>query len=61
MRDKQEILKDLRNDILDEPYKDKAPLWIAYHTAEVLIDIRDTLYTLKNTLIDMVSQLEMKS
>ena len=51
MRKKEEMLKDLRDDILSEPYKDNAPLWVAYHTAEVLIDIRDQLETIKFALV----------
>lgn len=58
MRDKQEILKDLRSDILDEPYKDNAPLWLAYHTAEVFIDIRDVLSTTTNILISIRETLD---
>jgi len=57
MRDKQEMLKDLRSDILDKPYKDNASLWLAYHTAEVLIDIRDILGDLNDGVVDKLLDL----
>ena len=45
MRTKEEILKDLREDIHDQDHKENAPLWHTYRLIEVLIDIRDTLNT----------------
>lgn len=53
MRTKQELMKDVRDDINNPAYKENAPFWVAYHTTEVLIDIRDILDKL-HTLITIV-------
>jgi len=45
MRKKEEILNDVRRDILSEVHKENAPLWMQYRLIEVLIDMRDLLKT----------------
>jgi len=43
MRSKDEILSAAINNISDDKYGDKRPLWLEYRKLEVMIGIRDTL------------------
>jgi len=45
MRTKDEILLDVRHDIQDKEHKAEAELWLEYRKIEVLIDIRNILYS----------------
>lgn len=45
MRTKDEILDHARRDIQDDTQISEAPLWLEYRRLEVLIDIRDILYS----------------
>lgn len=46
MRSQDQILKDVRSDILDEEHPDVAPLWVQHRMIEVMLDIRDQLSAL---------------
>jgi len=50
MRDKQEILNDAQKDILNKKYKQDAPFWLTYRLIEVLIDTRDELHELNQSI-----------
>lgn len=51
MRNKDQILRDVRDDIRDLTTHEDSPLWVQYRQIEVLIDIRDRLNTMEDLLI----------
>ena len=50
MRTKDEMLRNTREDIQDEKHRDTAALWIQYRLIEALLDIRDELHTISESL-----------
>lgn len=43
MRSKEDIQRDMREDIRDTKHRDDRDQWLTYHEVEVLIDARDAV------------------
>lgn len=58
MKTRQEILQNMHEEILSGKDLDITSLLLQHCMLEVLLDIRDGLYTIKNALIDIGLNLE---
>jgi len=60
MRKKEELLRDVREDIKNPEYEGYKGLWVEYRKIEVLTDIRDMLNDLTTSLRLFAKNLDLK-